>query len=523
MMSTVERIAALFAGNETSHGTHGVPELDTNGVKWGIKNTAKTLKSAATPALWQQHIDGKRPLGVIPIRNDSTCVWGSIDIDSYDINLLEVVAKVESLKLPLVACRSKSGGLHLFLFASEPVPAASMQSALAAMAASLGFASSEIFPKQTKLDLKAVGNWIVMPYFGGTFDGKIKYQYGLKKTGAEMTLEEFVAFAEKRRVSAQKLGELATKSRGKGPSPKSGGGGVYSDGPPCLQKLAESGFPEGGRNNALFHIGVYLKKAHPSEWESKLESDNQKHMKPPLSDGEVKDVIRSLNKKDYEYKCKDQPMVSHCDSTLCCSRTHGVGEGTRIPVIVAWRKVMLEEPVHYVTIEGSNREMKILLFRDIYRHNLFVEHCGGQLNIIFPPIKQSIWTVVLRGYSKLMEETKPSADMTKYGHFKELLETFLTNRNRATSKEDILRGAPWHAEDEGRHYFRLTDLLRFLDRERMRVTRNEVTDWIRDLGGPENSVETTVKRTSIRLWFVPSEMVQESPDLDLPPTPKEPI
>ena len=73
--------------------------------------------------LWQDHVEGKRPLGIIPIREDSTCSWGSIDIDEYDVDALAVVKKIEQMKLPLVPCRSKSGGLHLFLFVTEPVAA----------------------------------------------------------------------------------------------------------------------------------------------------------------------------------------------------------------------------------------------------------------------------------------------------------------------------------------------------------------------------------------------------------------
>src|SRR6187549_134537 len=121
MKKIAQRIMDLFEGSETHHGTHGAPELDENGVKWNIKTTARTLRGPATLELWQEHLSGKTPLGVIPIRNDSTCRWGSVDIDEYDVDAVEVVGKVEAAKLPLVPCRSKSGGLHLFMFAQEYV------------------------------------------------------------------------------------------------------------------------------------------------------------------------------------------------------------------------------------------------------------------------------------------------------------------------------------------------------------------------------------------------------------------
>jgi hypothetical protein len=58
------------------------------------------------------------------------CRWGSIDYDVYDADLMKLIKKVHDLKLPLVPCRSKSGGLHLFCFTKDFVPAATMQNVL---------------------------------------------------------------------------------------------------------------------------------------------------------------------------------------------------------------------------------------------------------------------------------------------------------------------------------------------------------------------------------------------------------
>ena len=124
-----ERLLKLFAGSERAHGTHGEPDPPLNG-KYGIKKTAKTLEGAATVELWEQHLAGTRPLGVIPIRGDGTCSWGSIDVDQYDADLLPLIRRVEEIKLPLVPCRSKSGGLHLFLLLRAAVPCGEVIAAL---------------------------------------------------------------------------------------------------------------------------------------------------------------------------------------------------------------------------------------------------------------------------------------------------------------------------------------------------------------------------------------------------------
>src|SRR5208282_3298699 len=143
-----------------------------------------TLRRPVTLDMWQNHISGKRPLGVIPTRADGTCVWGSGDIDEYDIDLTALVTEVARKKFPLVPCRSKSGGLHLFMFAAESVPASLMQKALRGMMAALGHARCEIFPKQTSIlaDRGDLGSWMVMPYFGDTFGGKLREQVGFKST-----------------------------------------------------------------------------------------------------------------------------------------------------------------------------------------------------------------------------------------------------------------------------------------------------------------------------------------------------
>src|ERR1700735_1908853 len=129
---------ALFAGFTSAHGTHGEPVQD--GLKWAIKPTARTVREPVTKQLWERHLKGEISLGIIPIRENGTCSWGSIDVDQYGEDFLKLIDRSERGGFPLVPCRSKSGGLHLFMFLTEPAPAAVVQSALRDMAAKLGLA-----------------------------------------------------------------------------------------------------------------------------------------------------------------------------------------------------------------------------------------------------------------------------------------------------------------------------------------------------------------------------------------------
>ena len=52
-------------------------------------------------------VNKKEPsLGIIPIRDDSTCIWGCIDIDTYPLDHKKIVRKIRELELPLVLCKS---------------------------------------------------------------------------------------------------------------------------------------------------------------------------------------------------------------------------------------------------------------------------------------------------------------------------------------------------------------------------------------------------------------------------------
>ena len=337
------RMMALLDGNETSHGTHGMPELDPNGVKWTIKKTAKTVNGPPTVKLWQEHIDGKRPLGVSPIKDDEqgSCSWGCIDIDDYNVNALDIIRKIEAAKLPLLPCRSKSGGLHLFMFTSAHVPSAQMQAVLSVMAASLGCGGSEIFPKQTRLVAGSHGNWMVMPYFGGDFGGKLRMQHGLKKTGAEMTIGEFLSAAESLRVDPEQFAAMLTSS-GRKRKPKvdvhramsPNSEGPFGDGPPCLQTLARDGVKPGGQNNALLMMGIYYKKKHPEGWRGPLEQANRELLTPPGSAEGLDSALSSLGKKDYQYTCKKEPMCGACNVAVCRTRQFGIGAASDYPRIL---------------------------------------------------------------------------------------------------------------------------------------------------------------------------------------------
>ena len=167
MEERVKKFKSIFYGLDRAYGQYKSDGQLVNGKASG---QAFIKKAPVTDQLWIDHIEGKDPsLGIIPIRDDSKCIWGCIDIDTYPLDHKKIVRKIRELELPVVMCRSKSGGAHVFLFTKEPVQAKLMRDKLQEWAGELGYANCEIFPKQIeiKADRGDTGNFLNLPYHGG--------------------------------------------------------------------------------------------------------------------------------------------------------------------------------------------------------------------------------------------------------------------------------------------------------------------------------------------------------------------
>jgi hypothetical protein len=502
------RMMALFEGYHGAHGTHGnMSQSSSKGGKMEIKGTARTVREPVTEQLWQDHIDGVRPLGIIPIREDSMCLWGCIDVDKYDISHAQVVAEIQKRSLPLVVCRTKSGGVHAFLFLSHPTPAADLRDTLREISAVMGWGDSEVFPKQVEIlsDKGDLGNWLNMPYLGGDQTTR----YCVKPNGNGMSLSEFIGFAESKRTTLDEVSVDTT------PQDE-----TLNDGPPCLQHLSRVGFPEGTRNNGLFSLGIFCKKKFGERWREMLDKYNRDFMRPPLPTEEVQAVIKALEKKDYQYKCKDQPIVDYCNSALCKQRKFGIGGAGRYPSIVSMSKLDAgEQTLWFVDVDDRRIE---LTTTQLLNYREFQRVCMEQLTIGFMPMRSDTWMEMVGGAMSSATIIEPAIELTSKGHFLELLEEMLTNRHRASSKAEIAMGKPWLDEEHGRYYFRLRDLMDFLDRRKFdEWGRNKIARVIEDeLGGRDF---LNIDGRGVNVFWVDQEHVESPIIPDSPPTEETPV
>ena len=181
----------LFAGMSKAYGKYTASSKTDSGKN--IDPSPRTIWGELTPELWKNHLNGVQGLGVIPIREDNSAMFGAVDVDIYNIDHRALAERIERAKLPLIVCRTKSGGAHLYCFCQEAVTASSMKTKLAEVASFLGFGGQEIFPKQTKIlvEQKDAGNWINMPYFNGL----IGMRYAVDSRGMGLSPEEFLDYA----------------------------------------------------------------------------------------------------------------------------------------------------------------------------------------------------------------------------------------------------------------------------------------------------------------------------------------
>lgn len=495
---------ALFAGCERAHGSYGELSLDQGRSDGKIKGRAVTKREPVTYQLWEQHLGGKYGIGIIPIRDDSTCVFGAIDVDVYaDLDLGRVAATVARMQLPLIPCRSKSGGLHLYLFCKEPVAAARMQQKLQDIAARLGHGTAEIYPKQTTIcvEKQDLGSWINAPFF----DAAQTNRYAIKPNGDAMTAEEFLEAAE----AAKQPGDWFAR-------PLAQNMEALPDGPPCLQHLIEAGFPPGTWNSGMFNLGVYTRKAHPDDWKGHLVQLNAKNFPPdkwPVSD--LDGIIKSLSKKDYHYQCDKHPLIQHCDRSTCRQRKFGVGGSNALPVLSSLTKLLTNPPIWFLEVEGHRLE---LTTAELLNPLAFQEVCANH-NVIVPVVGRGTWTEYLRPCMNAVNEIPVADDgldgddSSAKGHFLELLEQFCVGRAQGHCIDNILTGKPF--TENGRTYFRFFALIAYLTRMGFKdFRRNDVVAVLKAQGATNR--QERIGGTVTRVWSIPA-FVREDKALDLPP------
>jgi len=496
----IKKFASIFDGLKEAYGYFKIEKTGSNGKAQG---KAGVTREPRTKELWENHLLGNSMgIGIIPINEDNCCKWGCIDIDQYPLDHKVLVQKIRKLKLPLVVCRSKSGGAHCFLFATEWVEARDMQKALQHMSSALGYGESEIFPKQVKLHLDRgdVGNFLNLPYY----DAENGLRYAFLDDGTSASIDEFYELYDKHVQTPEEVVKLQVVGNKETD--------LLNDGPPCLQILCKAKISEGGRNNGLFNIGVYLRKAYPDSWESEILKYNMDFLSPPLPLPEVNVVAKQVERKDYAYKCSDAPINAHCNKDLCRTRKFGIGAAVAGATIANLRKYNSVPPVWFMDVNGEPLELDT---EALMNQMQFQKACMEQLNFMPRSMAKQQWESRI---STLLTEMKDNEsaiievaqDASISGQFYDYLEEFCRHQQQAQDKEEILLRRPWTDEDSDITFFRLKDFEGFLRKNKFfEYKSHKIAQRLRDING--ESVVLKIKGRAVRVWQIPS---FESADMD---------
>jgi hypothetical protein len=523
---------ALFAGLSRAHGTYDLsnPTVDEKGK---VKGKALSVSKPVTVELWERHLSGhKLGLGIVPIREDSTCVWGAIDVDIYPMELPDVEIKVKEAELPLVVCRSKSGGAQLYLFTQTPVTATLMVDKLGEFRKALGFpADTEIFPKQKKISSDAdFGNWMNMPFHKMAMSTRY-----CVLDGRAISASRFLDYAEHRKVDELTLKRLTPKViKASGSSSGNSGTGVdvtdFSDAPPCLEYLTKHGFPEGSRNNALFSMGVFARGAHPDDWEAKIHEFNQTYMGPGTFQ-EVQGVIKSLMKKGYVYKCSDAPLASHCNKPECHKRTFGIPKRGRPAgskesdgpciLLTVDRPIHVyrppegsgDEPQWVFSIAGKNLSVSLDMLMDQGR---FLREYLKRFERMLMQVPYAKWVEAVNELLEEAETFELPHDAGPEGQLMLHLEAFCTGKASARDQSELLTGKPW-TDPEGLTWFRSKDFVKYLDQNHFReFKQKELYAIFRSKGGKYDKL--MIKGKCVSVWAIPAfaKQVEELDEVVIP-------
>jgi hypothetical protein len=524
MSELLTRYMALFKGLDRAHGTYKVSGVITEKGKRDGKGA--TLFEPPTAALYERHLRGEYMLGIVPITDANTCWFAALDVDDYTGKYVPIVERIRESNLPLVPVLSKSSGVHLYLFFSEPVPCDLARAKLKELSEFLGIPGVEIFPKQDVLSNKdEVGNWLNIPYYKGLLGPAHAERLMVDPRTQEKIadLGKFLDIAERMRITAAQLDGIAVEAKKRAKAP-------FADGPPCLQKLAMSKVGEGGRNNALYQFGVYLREKHqntPGYSEQRLlellQGVNKEYYDPPLEASEVLQTTKSVFRDRGFYQCGNQPQVSLCNRALCLRRKYGIGDPDTQPdkrlEYGGLTKYEIqddngglstqEDPWYDFTVNGRNIRFT---WDELYNPEFFRQRVAKVLNVFPPAMKKGDWEKFVDSCFTSMQivavpfESGPKGQLV--GHVRD----FVRDYGQREEWDALLDGGAYVDRPNKCAYFRWQDLLAYLNRKNARGHKqNEVFAVVQQHMAGRNG-DKNISGKHVRYWCV------AVADTDMPPT-----
>ena len=376
------------------------------------------------------HLSGEFGVGICPVTTDGKCLFGVLDIDYYKGKIRKMLDIIRDYQLPLVPFRSKSGGLHCYLFLSRGVSAKTIRDTLSliikvfSLDKMYGEEKVEVFPKQDKVTEDGFGSSITLPYF----NAEEPYTYLLDLDGNEVPFEEALNQIQKRFTTIEAVREALENL-------------PYNDAPPCLQRILLSGLVGGedtGRNNFLFSFALYASKKYGLEGFASYVRELNNSFECPIEESAVESTIASIKSKEYSYRCKDIPCNGFCDKSLCKKREFGLGREKGHFSDIEYGQLLrykTAEPyyVWQLKLQGSEGDFKNIVFRDegeLLDQKNFAKVCVRFLNFAPRQVQTNDWFGTLNKYLASVKdvEVRAESDTSALSMIRQMFVRYLSNK-----------------------------------------------------------------------------------------------
>lgn len=482
----------LFAGNKNGYGIHNYIETTQGKEKGKSFTTIKPLLDN----LYKYHLEGSQGLGISPITNDNYVNFTVIDYDQYTQDrIAPIIDIIYNYNLPLLPFRSKSGGLHLYLFFESKIKALGAIKLTKQFTVILGLpTTTEIFPKQAILrDTNTIGNWINLPYFNYS---KSK-QYLIDNNYKKIELVEALNIIKKKIVSKGVIQDYLDTF-------------PLSDAPPCLQSIYLSK-KTNYRNEYLFSLARYYKSKYGDDFELHLLTANSELDKPIDTDRLNKTIISSHKKKDYSYRCSNEPICNLCNKEVCKKRKYGIGSNEVSNLSYEEFIQYKTDPPYYEWIVNK-KSLKFYSEADIVNQQKFRELCVRNILILPMRLKDETWVKIVNNAlsNAVIKEIDPEDDISPGAQFKDYLVEFLESNSMAQSKAQILTDRVYKDDVTSEYIFKAKNIVSFLiiHKQFRHFRKLEIQDRLRRLGGSPKRYYISKSLKSVRVWSLPYKAVK---------------
>lgn len=435
----------LFQGNTNAFGVTEVGEI----VDGKAKSKSRLVYDALTPATMQRHLEGKISIGVAPIRDDSTCRFGAIDIDDYKYDLNDVIAAIDDFGMPLCPCYSKSKKLHLYIFFADDAPAEEVQEILKWYAKAFACNTKvEIFPKQGKASsTNTFYSWINLPYFEA--NDISNHRKMVTKEGL-LDLPTAVQKMQERRKTVKEHKEWINEFK-------------YHDAPPCiLSGLLLRDIGPGQRNNWLFSCGVYFRLKDENCDLKELLAEVNHSLHEPLPDSELSaTIIKGFNRKSYFYMCAS---LERCNKVDCRQQEFGIESKLSTGLDYGDLTQFMTDPPYYEWIVNGQK----LMFwneQEILTQTKFRALCLRQLHLVPRKVPDDRWAKILTRACEnitVIQPTIEEGDFTSGSTFFDLTCSFFNTRRKADNITQLGMGRVYEDPVEKEYVFTAKAFIDFL-------------------------------------------------------------